>query len=176
MLTAAQQLTFRTNVKAQGGAIATAYAEKNTDALAAIYNALATPDYWIWRDRVTKDEFVNGSSVDGTTFSWTAFIARSQGERDAFQQIFMNSGQAVNPSLAQVRTAFADIFSGAPGALTRTHMLTVARKLASLFQKLYGPPTAPAATPATVPTELASLVLASQDVHDALFDAGGNPI
>jgi hypothetical protein len=176
VLTSAQQLTFRTDVKAQGGAIAAAYAAKNTDALASIYNALSSPAYWIWRASVTKDEYVSGTGPAATTFSWTAYIARTQGERDAFKEIFTNAAQAVNPSLVSVRQAFADIFSGAPGATTRTHMTDMSRKQASKFGQLYGTGTGSTVSPATVPTELIDYVLTSQDAHDALFDSNGNPI
>lgn len=174
-LTSAQQATFRTAVKANQ-AVAAAYAAKDTDAIAAAYNVVASPNYWIWRASVTKDEFVNSTSVDGTTFSWTAFINRSQGERDAFGQIFMNAGQAVNPSLAPVQQAFTDIFSGAGGAATRAHMAAISRKLATIFAKLYAVGNGAAATPSTVPTELINYVLTSQDAHDALFDGNGDPL
>ena len=175
-LTSAQQATFRTDVKAQGGAIATAYAAKNTDAIAAAYNAAASPDFWIWRAKVTKEEYVNNTSQDATVFDWTVFIGRSQGERDAFGQIFMNVGQSVNPSLPQVRQAFADIFSGAGGASVRTHMLATSRKKVTIFGKLYATGTGSTGSPATVPTDLIDYVLTSQDAHDALFDSAGNPI
>lgn len=175
-LTSAQQLTFRTHVKAQGGPYAAAYAAKDTDALAALYNALSNPAYWIWRASVTKDEYVSGTGPDATTFSWTAYIARTQGERDAFREIFTNAMQAVNPSLVSVRQAFADIFSGGPGAATRTHMTDLSRKQATKFGQLYGVGTGSTAAPATVPTELINYILTSQDVHDALFDSNGNPI
>lgn len=175
-LTAAQQATFRTDVKAQGGAIAAAYAAKNTDAIAAAYTVIASPAFWIWRANVTKTEYVNATSVDATVFDWTVFIARSQGERDAFGQIFMNAGQSVNPSLTQVRQAFADIFSGAGGLSVRTHMLATSRKQTSVFGKLYATGTGSTASPATVPTELIDYVLSSQDAHDALFDGNGAPL
>ncbi|HZS22276.1 MAG TPA: hypothetical protein VFA63_15005 [Pseudonocardiaceae bacterium] len=174
-LTSAQQATFRTAVKANQ-AVAAAYAAKDTDAIAAAYNAVASPDFWIWRANVTKSEYVNNTSQDATVFDWTVFIGRSQGERDAFGQIFMNVGQSVNPSLTQVRQAFADIFSGAGGATVRTHMLATSRKKASIFGKLYAAGTGSTASPATAPTELIDYALTSQDAHDALFDANGDPL
>lgn len=176
MLTAAQQLTFRTNVKAQGGAIATAYTAKDTDAIAAAYNVAASPDFWIWRAAVTKDEYVNSTSVDSTTWSWTTYIGRSQGERDAWRELFANAGQTVNPSLAQIRAAFTDIFSGAGGLAQRTHVLTVSRRKATLFSKLYAVGAGDTTTPGVVPTALIDYQLSSQDAHDALYDGNGNPI
>lgn len=120
--------------------------------LAAWYNGLFSPDFWVWR----KDELTNSTSIDGTTFSWvgTGFITRSQGERDAWREMF-NGTNSVNPSLAQVRTAFGDIFSGAtaPAPANRTHLLTVARRKATRAEKLFATGTGSTASPATMAAE-----------------------
>ncbi len=63
-------------------------------AIAEFFNLTASPDYWIWRTSVTKAEYVQSVSVDGTTFNWTGagFISRSQGERDAWREMFGDGG------------------------------------------------------------------------------------
>ena len=109
-------------------------------AVASWYNLNASPDYWVWRTSVAKGEYVNATSVDGTTFNWTGagFITRSQGERDAWREMF-NGTNTVNPSLAQVRQAFSDIFSGAtaPAPANRTHMSAISRRNAKNGEKLF---------------------------------------
>lgn len=141
----------------------------NDDALIAnAFNLFATPDFWVWRTRVTKDELVTSVSVDGTTFSWTGtgFITRSQGERDAWRELFSAEG-TVNPSLANVRTAFTDIFSGgtAPAPANRTHLATVARRRATRLERLFATGTGSTASPGLLVIEG---VLTGLDVAHAL--------
>lgn len=124
--------------------------------IAAAYTLAASPDFWVWRTRVSKDELVGSLSVDGTSFSWVGagYITRAQGERDAFNAIFDSQGQ-VNPSIDNVRTAFGDIFSGAvaPAPANRTHLLTVARRKATRLEKLFSVGTGSTAVPAKLVLE-----------------------
>ena len=117
------------------------------DGIATALNLAAVPDYWCWKTNVTKSQVTDEPSVDGTTFSWTAYIARSQGERDGWRELFSQGG--VNPSLPQVRAAFADIFSGGTGNAQRTHLLAVARRKASRAEKVLATGTGSTGSPAT---------------------------
>jgi len=137
-------------------------------AVASWYNLNASPDYWVWRTSVAKGEYVNSTSADGTTFNWTGtgFIGRSQGERDAWREMF-NGTNVVNPSLPQVRQAFQDIFSGgtAPAPANRTHMAAISRRKAKNGEKLFATGTGSTASPAVMGYE-GSISL--QDVNSAL--------
>ena len=96
---------------------------------------------------------VRRADGSGTTFNWTGagFITRAQGERDAWRELFDVDGW-VNPSLTNVRQAFADIFSGgtAPAPANRTHLLAVARRKASRIEKLYATGTGSTGSPGTL--------------------------
>lgn len=108
-------------------------------AVAVVYNLNASPDYWVWRTSVTKDEITNKPSQDGTTFVWAGngYITRSAGEQSCWAQLF-NGTNSTNPSLANVRQAFTDIFSGTGAAATnRAHLLVVARRKATRLEKLF---------------------------------------
>jgi hypothetical protein len=124
--------------------------------VARLYNSNAAPDFWVWRTRVTRDELLTSIGPDGTTFAWTGtgYITRAQGERDAFNAIF-TSDAALNPSLANVRQAFADIFSGntAPAPANRTHLSAVSRRKATRLEKLFATGTGSTASPATMAFE-----------------------
>lgn len=128
----------------------------NTDSnivIAAAFNANASPDFWVWKQSITQNDVLNQVSVDGTTFDWASaggYIARSQGERDAFRQIFMAG--AINPSLAKIRAAFDDIFSGsgAGGIANRAHIKAVSRRLAKRGEKLFATGTGSTASPAVL--------------------------
>jgi len=84
-------------------------------------------------------------TVDGTTWNYTIYIARSQGERDCWGDMFSDRA-GVNPSLPNVRQGWADIFSGGPGTAQRTHLLAMARRLANRGEKIYATPQSPAST------------------------------
>ena len=101
-------------------------------------NAVASPDYWMWRTAVEKKEIVEAVSQDGTSFTWAGngFISRTAGELECWAQLF-NSTLRCNPSLTNVRQAFADVFSGVGNAAAnRTHLLAVARRKATVVEKL----------------------------------------
>lgn len=128
-------------------------------ALADYYNTNASPDFYVWRTSVTQQEYTNAIGPNSTTFNWAGtggYIARSQGERDAFRAIF-NAGESnsVNPSLANVRAAFDDIFSGSgAGAVNnRTHMMDVSKRKATRLEKLFATGTGSSVSPALMVVE-----------------------
>jgi hypothetical protein len=153
-LTPAQLQTLKTNILATPEANAL-YQNGDLDALAAFYNAPASPVFWAWRTRVTKSELVTSVGPDGTTFNWTGngFITRAVGELTAWQELF-NGVQSVNPSLANVRQAFSDIFSGTGNAAAnRTHLLGVARRLTTRLERLFATGTGSTASPGVLVVE-----------------------
>ena len=119
------------------------------DQITGLYNADVSPDYWVWKPVLTEHEITDLVSVDGTTWSWTTYIARSQGERDAWVRMF-NGTFSINPSLLQVRNAVADIFSGAGGAAQRAHLLSMSRRKASRAEKLFATGSGTTANPSTM--------------------------
>lgn len=168
MLTTAQKTTLKTDILADPAFNGVPNSSDGHFAIAEAYNQVVAPDFWVWRSAVTKAELTNATSVDGTTFNWTGagFITRSQGERDAWRELFTGSENTVNPSLPSVRQALGDIFSGgtAPAPANRTHLLTIARRKASRIEKLLGSGTGSTASPATMTFEGP---LSYQDVADA---------
>lgn len=101
------------------------------------YSQAASPNYWLWKSSIFESEITRATSPDATTWSWPAYIARTQGERDAWARLFMGGGSGMNPALGNVRTGLADIFSGGPGAGQRTHLLAVCRRLANNVEKVF---------------------------------------
>jgi hypothetical protein len=135
----------------------TLLAQLNTgqdQAVADALNANASPDFWVWRTSVSQLEIVTTTTADGTVWSWPAFIARTQGERDGWREMFADGG-SVNASLANVRQGFADIFSNGPAgaAAQRTHLLTVGRRKATLAEKVCASGTGSTASPGTLDLE-----------------------
>jgi hypothetical protein len=164
-LSTAQKQTLKADIIAASDpeCVALEASPANSDlafAVAALYNLTASPDHWVWRTSATKAEFVNSTSTDsdGSTqrnFIWTGngFITRSVGEQAAWTELF-NGTQSVNPSLANVRQAFLDIFSGTGNAASnRTHLANVGRRKSTRIEKLLATGTGTAATPATMGSE-----------------------
>jgi hypothetical protein len=108
------------------------------DAIARAYNREADPVYWVWRSSVTKDEYTTAVGPAGSTFNWAGngFITRSAGEQAAWREMFGHAG-AVNPAMANVRKAFADIFSGTGNAAqNRGHLTDLSRRRALRIEHL----------------------------------------
>lgn len=90
----------------------------------------------VWKSKVTKDAYQTETGpTTGTTFNWSGtggYIARSQGERDAWNTLFSAAGY-VNPSRANVIAAFNDIFSGSgAGAVSnRALLLDLSKRVAT---------------------------------------------
>lgn len=153
------------------------YPSQNDQEIANSLNVQASPDFWVWRTSVTKGEFVQSASVDGTTFTWVGngFITRSAGEQAAWRELF-NHVDSCNPSLANVRQAFTDIFSGTGNAAAnRTHLATVARRRATVAEKTLATGTGSTASPATLGATTANGItvyaegpVTVQDVIDSL--------
>jgi hypothetical protein len=122
-LTPSQRITLKADIAADPVLSLLPNTPDNVVAIAQAYALDASPDFWVWRTAVLESEYTREPSVDGTSWSWTAYIGRSQGERDAWARMFMGGLGGANPSLANVRQGFADIFSGAGGASQRAHLL-----------------------------------------------------
>lgn len=152
MLTPAQLATLKAAILADP---ALAAQPNNADGNLAIAQALAadaSPDYWVWRSFVADQEMYEGVGDGGTSWSWSIYIGRSQGERDAWRQM-VNMAGGLNPSLANVRAGIADIFSGAGGVGQRTHLLAIGRRKANRAEKLFATGTGSTASPATMTVE-----------------------
>jgi hypothetical protein len=151
MLTPAQLVMLRVDILADSNLNALPNNSDGAFDIANAYNLSALPDFWVWRTRVTQLEIVATTTDDGTVWSWPAFIARSQGERDGWHEMFADGGY-VNASLPNVRQGFADIFSGSANnaPAQRTHLTAIGRRRATRIEKLFATGTGSTASPATM--------------------------
>ena len=136
-------------------------ADTSIPALKAAHDTQGIADYLcepstfiVTKTSLSRHEILTGISDEGTTFTWTggAYITRSQGERDAFREIFNSTG-TVNPSLASIQAAFADIFSGTGGAVNRTHITAMSKRRANRLEKIFATGTGTLASPGTLVVE-----------------------
>lgn len=167
-LTPSQLTALKNDIDADPSLSSLANTPDNNQAIATVYNAEASPAFHVYRTRVMESEYTDSNGVDvangnaTTTWSWTVFINRSVGEREAWSRMFQRT--FVNPSAANVRQAFADIFSGAGGATQRNHLAVLSLRKATRAEKLFATGTGSFASPATMGFEGA---LTYQDVTQA---------
>lgn len=150
-LTLSQKQTLRAAIEADSALLALAQANEYSQ-LAAALNANASPDFWAWKTRLPKHDLTDKVSPDATTFDWGTqagnFIARSQGERDCWRELW-NTSLTCDPSNQRVRDAMANIFSGTgAGAVNnRTHFLSMARRLVNRMERVFATGTGSTASP-----------------------------
>ena len=152
MLTLLQSQTLKADILVDPVLVAHPQTPDGAFAIAAAYNLVAIPDFWVWRSAVPQFEIVGAASPDGTVWSWTSYISRSQGERDGWCEMFADTG-GINASRPNVRQGLADIFSGPSGAGQRAHLLAIGRRLSPRAEKLFATGLGTAASPATMTVE-----------------------
>lgn len=151
-LTNAQLSTLKADILADPALNAFPQTADGAFAIAALYSLNASPDFWVWRTSIPQFEIVSFLSPDATSWSWTTYIGRSQGERDGWREMFADTG-TINFSLPNVRQGLQDIFSGTAGAAQRTHLLAIGRRKARDVEKLFATGPGTTAAPATMSFE-----------------------
>lgn len=117
-------------------------------------NVTHSPDFIVTKTALSRHDILTATSDEATTFAWAggAYITRSQGERDAFREMFNSTG-TVNPTLPSITAAFADIFSGAGGASNRTHVTAMSKRKATVAEKALASGTGTLVSPGTMTFE-----------------------
>jgi len=167
-LTPSQLTALKNDIAADPSLSGLANTPDNNQAIATVYNAEASPSFYVYRTRVMESEYTDTSGVDvangnqTTNWSWTTFINRSAGERDGWHRMFQRG--FVNPAFATVRQAFADIFSGAGGVAQRNHLAVLSLRKATRAEKLFATGAGSFASPAAMTFEGS---LTYQDVTQA---------
>jgi hypothetical protein len=112
-------------------------------AIANAYNLNASPAFTVWKTNVAITQI-------GDKFNGTELAGLTTGNQERLQTIAQYSAAGVNPSLADRRQFFDDVFSGAGGAITRPALLALWKRLARRGEKLYATGTGSDAQPATL--------------------------
>lgn len=175
-LTPTQLATLKADIAADGTLSTQPLTVDGAIVVAAAYNITASPDFWVWQTTISEATITQQASVDGTTWSWPAYIARSLNEIEGWKRIMSGITYVCKPSLTSVRQGFSDIFSGntSLAVAQRTHLLTICRRKATRFEQLFAttsvaPPTTSGNLGATtnVATMTAEGPLSASDVYAA---------
>lgn len=103
--------------------------------LTAMANALATPDYWVWKSNVTRSEMYHSTSPSGSTWNWATYKAQSVPEQNSWTQMFMGDSGPIGQ--VNFRSGIASIFTGSAAQNTqRDHCLAIGRRRATVAEKL----------------------------------------
>lgn len=122
----------------------------NTDGAFVIANALnltANPDFIVWKKTPVSITDI-GDNIVGTELAGLTSTNLSR-----LQTVVALSGNGVNPSLADRRAFFDDIFSGAGGTATRAKLAILWRRKALRIEKILATGTGSDASPATLSHE-----------------------
>lgn len=157
MLTTQQLQTLKTNILANfTDPVLYPSNSDGADAIASEYNKTATPTFIVWKTNVSLASI--GDAFNGSEFAnlTTANTSRLQ----ALTAFFMQRG--INPSRADMRSMFADIFS--TGGVTAAALLVLWKRAATRGERLFATGTGSDASPGTLVFE-GSVTL--QDVESA---------
>lgn len=145
MLTSAQLATLKADILADPVLAAYPMNSDGAYAIAQAYNALASPAFTVWKTNVTRNEV-------GKAFVASALAAITAGNNDKLNN-FAAWNEVVNPSRADQRAFFDDVFSVAAGASTRAALLVLWKRSATRLEKLFATGTGSDASPATMVVE-----------------------
>lgn len=138
-MTPAQQATLKADILAKSGTgqpLEAMFVAHDWDGIAAFYNTLAAPSYWVWRTNVTRADLYHKVSAAATFWNWAAYKAQSVVEQNAWVQMFM--GDTANFALQNLRSGVKEIFSGSSLQNTqRDHCFAASRRLATVLEKLF---------------------------------------
>ena len=144
MLTTTQLQTLKADIAADPILDALPKTSDGAFEIAIAYNLAADPVYVVWKTDLPTSECKKA-------MVWTEFIARSVGERDAWQ--FMLSNGTINPSDVNVRQGIQDMFSGPGGAETRAALVAISKRSATRAEKLFAEGVGSDASPGTMTFE-----------------------
>ena len=158
-LTLAQLATLKAAILADQALVPmTSGPTTDFNGLVTAMNVDASPDFWVLKTSLSRHEIITQSGPDGTLFVWGGstggYINRSQGERDAFREMFNSTG-AVDPSQPNIQAAFADIFSGsgAGAQANRAHIAAMSRRRANRVERVFATGVGSAASPGKLVVE-----------------------
>lgn len=132
-LTPAQQQTLKAYIEADATLNAFPLNSDGAFEIAKLLNLDASPDYVVFKNEVMTDEI-------GKAANYIAVEALTTGNTTAIQLFYAMNPISCNPSRADVRSFFDNVFSGAlggQGATTRAALEALWRRLATRFEQIF---------------------------------------
>lgn len=150
-LSNAQLVTLRDHIAANPAVNTLPHTPDNAQVVADVYNLDASPVYWVWRTWLPTQELYDVTTPEGTSWNWDLFEGLVDSKLNTWRE--MNRSDGLNMSLPNVQAAIGKIWSTAPQAPQKTHILTAGRRRAQLGERLYAQGTGSTAVPGTMAEE-----------------------
>jgi len=145
-LTTAQLQALKADIAADGVLNQLPQNSDGAFEVATAYNMLASPDFTVWKSKVTLAEV--GANLDSSEVE-----SLTTAENARMQTFSMYNPDGLMPSRPDHRAFFAGVFSGAGGANTSAALLILWKRLATRSEKLFATGTGSDASPATLTVE-----------------------
>lgn len=142
-LSPAQLATLKTHINASGDLNIFPNTSDGAFEIQKLLALNASPSFTVWKTNVTIREI--GDNIVGTDLAGLSSLNNTR-----LQTAVVLATNGVNPSLADRRFFFDDIFSGAGGAATRAKLLILWKRLARRAEQLYATGTGSDASPGTL--------------------------
>jgi hypothetical protein len=114
--------------------------------LADVYNAPASPDYWVWRNQVAREEV-----EEDDAFNWTVVDNLSTGSKYRIWEWMFGSKGYINPSKANIRAGIAACWVGNAQLLAvQAMVLAKCKRAATRAEKLFATGTGSTGSPAVM--------------------------
>jgi hypothetical protein len=160
-LTAPQLASLKAAILADGTLSPLANNSDGNQVIANAFNLTASPTFVIWKKLVTVSSV--GDNLNGTELAGLTSLNHTR-----LQTVVILSENGINPSLADRRQFFDDIFSGAGGTTTRANLLALWKKNATRAEKLFSTGTGTDGSPATTDSNIGqTFILTASDVEAA---------
>lgn len=158
-MTSTQKAAFKSDILANpDSGVQAKILVQDWDGIATFYSANASPAFIVWKSIVVVAAV--GDAINGTELAGLSSLNNTR-----LQTLVALSANGLNPSLANRRQFFDDIFSGAGGVLTRASLLALWKRSATRLEKLFATGTGSDASPATLVVEG---TVNAQTVSDAM--------
>lgn len=142
-LTVAQSQALKAAIAADATLAAIPHTQDGAQQVADAFNQAASPAFVVWKTNVSVG--ATGDAINATELAGLTSLNTTR-----LQTIAQYAPNGFNPSLADRRQAFNDIFSGSGGAVTRPALLAIWKRNATRGEKLYATGTGSDASPATL--------------------------
>jgi len=143
LLTSAQLQAVKTNILTNSDLNSQPNDSDGAVEIAKLYNLNASPSFTVWKTNVSVKEI--GDKINGNDLAGLSTLNNTR-----LQTAVTLAVSGFNPSLADRRFFFDDIFSGAGGVTTRANLLALWKRLGSRIEKLFATGTGSDASPATI--------------------------
>lgn len=156
-LTTQQKTALKANILADG-TLAGSVAAQDWDAVAAVYNAAASPAFTVWKSMVTWTQI-------GDKINSTELVGLTTGKLTQLQTFALIAPGGISPANSDRRDALDQIFSASSGTITRPALLALYKRLALRIEKVFATGTGTDPVPATLGVEG---TVTSQNISDAM--------